>query len=82
MVADVQAIFAARVDEMEVIDFTDRLAIRTCPDLRLLVDYMPATEGGGMLPYNVSACRRRSSTRLAIIAGAGPSAAQGGRSTR
>jgi hypothetical protein len=51
MVGHVQAVFAARVDEMQVIDFTDRCTVSACPDLRLLIDYMSATESGGMLPY-------------------------------
>jgi hypothetical protein len=36
--------------------FTDRRSAAACPDLRLLVDYMFATESGGKLPP-FSACR-------------------------
>jgi transposase InsO family protein len=31
--------------------FTDRCIVSTCPDLRLLIDYMSATESAGMLPH-------------------------------
>jgi len=44
----VPAVAAARVQEVHVVDFTDRSAIRICPDLRLLIDYMSATESAGM----------------------------------
>jgi len=33
---------------VDLVDFTDRSAIRICPDLRLLIDYMSATESAGM----------------------------------
>ena len=39
------------VDVVKLIDFTDCSAIRTHSDLRLLIDYMSATESGGMLPH-------------------------------
>ena len=52
-VAQLQELF----DEWVVAFFTDHRTVRTCPDLRLLIDYMSTTESGGKLPSFFSACR-------------------------
>jgi len=38
------------LEKVGFVDFTDRRIVSTRPDLRLLIDYMSATESGGMLP--------------------------------
>lgn len=39
------------LDEWVIAGFTDRCIVSTCPDLRLLMDYMSVTESAEMLPH-------------------------------
>ncbi|MGH3224064.1 MAG: hypothetical protein ACRDPY_36190, partial [Streptosporangiaceae bacterium] len=63
-------------DVVDLIDFTDRPAASTRPDLRLLIDYMSATESAGMLPHSlprVAGVLCRQAEVLVFLAGPGAS---------
>ena len=50
-VADTDRLAERVLRGIEVHPFTDRCIVSTCPDLRLLIDYISATESAGMAPH-------------------------------